>query len=183
MTEIKKWQRVLYSVGIFALIIGAIDPMEGSVAIAAGSVMATIAAYLMHDRYRKYFMASLIMIVAGVFFLFYLSSLGGFGGTGNGTGEVIDYLRPWLDLFKVDLKAFRQKSYSQLGGVLQNVLDKFGQMPETIGEELATQLAAHLSLDNAAHRGAVQQFWDSPRIAAQPGPKAVELFSWQRMLR
>lgn len=42
---------------------------------------------------------------------------------GNGTAEVLEYLRPWVDLFKVDLKGFNQKSYSQLGGVLQNVLD------------------------------------------------------------
>jgi pyruvate formate lyase activating enzyme len=42
---------------------------------------------------------------------------------GNGTPEVLEYLRPWVDLFKVDLKGFTQKSYAQLGGVLQNVLD------------------------------------------------------------
>jgi pyruvate formate lyase activating enzyme len=42
---------------------------------------------------------------------------------GNGTTEVLEYLRHWVDLFKVDLKGFRQKSYAQLGGVLQNVLD------------------------------------------------------------
>jgi pyruvate formate lyase activating enzyme len=41
---------------------------------------------------------------------------------GNGTQEVLEYLRPWVDLYKVDLKGFNQKSYSQLGGVLQNVL-------------------------------------------------------------
>ena len=27
---------------------------------------------------------------------------------GNGTPEVLDYLKPWLDLFKIDLKGFRQ---------------------------------------------------------------------------
>ncbi|HWP82891.1 MAG TPA: AmmeMemoRadiSam system radical SAM enzyme [Bacteroidota bacterium] len=42
---------------------------------------------------------------------------------GNGTPEVLEYIRPWVDLYKVDLKGFRQKEYSQLGGVLQNVLD------------------------------------------------------------
>lgn len=42
---------------------------------------------------------------------------------GNGTPEVIDYISPWVDLYKVDLKGFRQKEYSQLGGVLNNVLD------------------------------------------------------------
>ena len=42
---------------------------------------------------------------------------------------------------------------------------------------LSTQLAAHLSLEDAQHRDAVQQFWNSPRMAAQPGPKAVDLFN------
>ena len=42
---------------------------------------------------------------------------------GNGTPEVVDYLRPWLDLFKIDLKGFNDKKYRELGGVLKNVLD------------------------------------------------------------
>ena len=42
---------------------------------------------------------------------------------GNGTPEVVGYLRPWLDLFKIDLKGFNDKRYRELGGVLQNVLD------------------------------------------------------------
>ena len=42
---------------------------------------------------------------------------------GNGTPQVLDYLQPWVDLYKVDLKGFRQKAYAQLGGILQNVLD------------------------------------------------------------
>lgn len=42
---------------------------------------------------------------------------------GNATPEVIDYLKPWLDLFKIDLKGFNDKRYRQLGGVLKNVLD------------------------------------------------------------
>lgn len=41
---------------------------------------------------------------------------------------------------------------------------------------LATQLAAHLSLLNAEHRSAVQEFWNSPHIADRPGLRAVELF-------
>jgi assimilatory nitrate reductase catalytic subunit len=41
---------------------------------------------------------------------------------------------------------------------------------------LATQLAAHLSLDDAQHREAVRQFWNSPRMAERPGLKAVDLF-------
>src|SRR5262249_23752081 len=42
---------------------------------------------------------------------------------GNGTTEVLAYLRPWVDFYKVDLKGFQDKNYRKLGGVLQNVLD------------------------------------------------------------
>jgi pyruvate formate lyase activating enzyme len=42
---------------------------------------------------------------------------------GNGTPEVIDYIKPFVDLYKVDLKSFRQKNYRQLGGKLDNVLE------------------------------------------------------------
>jgi len=41
---------------------------------------------------------------------------------------------------------------------------------------LANMLAAHMELDNAQHREAVRSFWDAPRIASQPGLKAVDLF-------
>jgi len=41
---------------------------------------------------------------------------------GNGTPEVLEYIAPWVDLFKIDLKAFTQKEYSLLGGTLENVL-------------------------------------------------------------
>ncbi|HEY0490154.1 MAG TPA: molybdopterin-dependent oxidoreductase, partial [Telluria sp.] len=41
---------------------------------------------------------------------------------------------------------------------------------------LANMLAAHMELDNEAHRALVQGFWHSPRIAAKPGLKAVDLF-------
>ncbi len=41
---------------------------------------------------------------------------------------------------------------------------------------MANMLAAHMELEDAQHRRLVQEFWGSPRIAAQPGLKAVELF-------
>ncbi len=42
---------------------------------------------------------------------------------GNGTPEVLDYIRPWTDFYKVDLKSMDDKHYRQLGGVLANVLE------------------------------------------------------------
>lgn len=41
---------------------------------------------------------------------------------------------------------------------------------------LANMLASHLDLDNPQHQQLVQDFWQSPVIARQPGLKAVDLF-------
>src|SRR6266542_4037636 len=40
---------------------------------------------------------------------------------GNGTPQVLDYIRPYVEAYKVDLKTFNPKKYRQLGGVLENV--------------------------------------------------------------
>ena len=42
---------------------------------------------------------------------------------GNGTPQVIEYLRPWVDLYKVDLKSFDDRHYRQLGGRIQPILE------------------------------------------------------------
>jgi len=47
----------------------------------------------------------------------------GFVSNGNATPEVLDYLRPWVDLYKIDLKGFTDRGYRKLGGLLANVLD------------------------------------------------------------
>lgn len=47
----------------------------------------------------------------------------GYVSNGNGTAEVLEYLRPWVDLYKVDLKGFDDRRYRQLGGRLQPILD------------------------------------------------------------
>lgn len=49
---------------------------------------------------------------------------------GNGTREVLEYIRPWVDLYKVDLKSFQDKSYRQLGGVLEHVLETIRMLVE-----------------------------------------------------
>jgi len=42
---------------------------------------------------------------------------------GNGTPEVLEFIRPYVDLYKVDLKGFNDRQYRKLGGVLRNVLE------------------------------------------------------------
>ncbi len=52
----------------------------------------------------------------------------GYVSNGNGTPEVIAYLRPWVDLYKVDLKSFDDRHYRQLGGRLAPILDTIGRL-------------------------------------------------------
>jgi pyruvate formate lyase activating enzyme len=47
----------------------------------------------------------------------------GYVSNGNGTPQVLEYLRPWVDLFKVDLKSFEDRHYRQLGGRIEPILD------------------------------------------------------------
>jgi pyruvate formate lyase activating enzyme len=47
----------------------------------------------------------------------------GFVSNGNGTPQVLEFLRPWIDLYKVDLKSFDDRHYHELGGRLQPILD------------------------------------------------------------
>lgn len=74
------WTRIIYIIGIVALIIGIVDPLEGSVVILAGSALIALSTFLTKDRYWKIFLSSFILILIGVIAMFYLSSLGGFGG-------------------------------------------------------------------------------------------------------
>ena len=54
--------------------------------------------------------------------------LGAYISNGNGTEEVLTYIRPWVDLYKVDLKSFRDPSYRALGGQLKIVLETIGRL-------------------------------------------------------
>ena len=46
-----------------------------------------------------------------------------FVSNGNGTPQVLEYLRPWIDFYKVDLKSFDDRHYRQLGGRIGPILD------------------------------------------------------------
>src|SRR5690242_6142340 len=46
-----------------------------------------------------------------------------FVSNGNGTPQVLEYLRPWIDLYKVDLKSFDDRHYHELGGRIGPILE------------------------------------------------------------
>jgi pyruvate formate lyase activating enzyme len=54
----------------------------------------------------------------------------GFVSNGNGTPQVLEYLRPWIDLYKVDLKSFDDRHYHELGGRIAPILDTIRRLHE-----------------------------------------------------
>jgi pyruvate formate lyase activating enzyme len=53
-----------------------------------------------------------------------------FVSNGNGTPEVLDYLRPWIKAYKVDLKGFNERRYRTLGCTLESVTDTIRMLHE-----------------------------------------------------
>jgi pyruvate formate lyase activating enzyme len=47
----------------------------------------------------------------------------GFVSNGNGTPRVLEFLRPHIDVYKVDLKSFDDRHYRELGGRLEPILE------------------------------------------------------------
>jgi len=54
----------------------------------------------------------------------------GYVSNGNGTPQVLEYIRPWVDLYKVDLKSFDDRHYRELGGRIAPILDTIRRLHE-----------------------------------------------------
>jgi pyruvate formate lyase activating enzyme len=62
-----------------------------------------------------------------------------FISNGNATPQVLDYLRPLTDCYKIDLKTMSDRGYRQLGGVVSNILDTVRMVHERgFWEEVVT---------------------------------------------
>ena len=76
------WSRILMLVGSIAMLLGAVDPMEGSIVILPGSGLVALGVFLGHGERRviAYRLSVFILIAIGVGAMWVLSWLGGFGG-------------------------------------------------------------------------------------------------------
>ena len=76
-----------------------------------------------------------------------------FVSNGNATPEVLDFLKPWLIAFKIDLKSFQDRQYRSLGGTLENVLSGIRMVHERgIWLEVVTLLVPGFNDDEAELR-------------------------------
>ncbi len=79
---------------------------------------------------------------------------------GNNTPEVMGYIRPYLDAYKVDLKCMSDKSYRSLGGVLQNTLDGIKRAKDAgLWVEVVTLVIPGFNDSN-------EELWDAARFLA-----------------
>ncbi len=78
----------------------------------------------------------------------------GFVSNGNGTTRVLEYLRPHLDLYKVDLKSFDDRHYRELGGRLRPILETIAWLHRSgIWLEIVTLLIPGFNDSDAELRG------------------------------
>lgn len=108
------WKKIAYILGIVLFLVGTLDPMEGSVLIVVGSIILTFITKRNNDNHWKWFRLNAILITFGVIFLFYLSSLGGFGGASTLSWWwgllILPYPIGWLlQVVLLLLRAFRKK--------------------------------------------------------------------------
>ena len=77
------WSRLLKIVGGIAMVVGTLDPMEGSLLILPGSGLVALGLFLGSGNRSAvlYWVWAFGLIAIGVGALFGLSSVGGFGGT------------------------------------------------------------------------------------------------------
>ncbi len=79
---------------------------------------------------------------------------------GNNTPEVMEYIRPYISAYKVDLKCMQDKNYRKLGGVLQNTLDGIKRAHESgLWVEIVTLTIPGFNDSN-------EELWDAARFIA-----------------
>ena len=82
------WPRILVIAGSVAMLIGALDPLEGSIAILVGSGLLALGTFLGHgERHCIIYRACIFILVGfGVAALWALSNWGGIGGKSGHSG-------------------------------------------------------------------------------------------------
>src|SRR5512135_987127 len=79
---------------------------------------------------------------------------------GNNTPEVMEYIRPYIDAYKVDLKCMQEKNYHKLGGVLKNTLNGIKRAHDMgLWVEIVTLIVPGFN-------DSTEELWDAARFIA-----------------
>lgn len=76
-----RWWRVPVVLGLVAMLVGALDPLEGALIILPATAVVALGAWLRKSRHRLLLYGALALVALGVGALWGLSAVGGFGGS------------------------------------------------------------------------------------------------------
>lgn len=83
---------------------------------------------------------------------------------GNTTPEVLEYLKPYLSAYKIDLKTMQDRQYRKLGGVLQHVLDSIQRVHDMgLWLEIVTLIVPGFN-------DSIEELWEAARFIASVSP-------------
>jgi hypothetical protein len=71
---------MLAILGLFAMLLGGFDPLEGSIVVLPGVAIVTLGAFLGHSRFTRLLCAALAMVALGIAAMFAMGAVGGFAG-------------------------------------------------------------------------------------------------------
>jgi len=89
------WSRILVIIGVLGMLVGAIDPLEGSVIILAGVALAALGAFMGKGRRRGRLYLALALIAIGVGAMFAMTAAGGVGGSSGHSSWWLLLLLPY----------------------------------------------------------------------------------------
>lgn len=126
MPAADKGSRWLLIVGLAGMLIGAVDPLEGSLIILPGVALVALGVFLGKSRHRRLLYWALALVAVGVGAMWISSAFGGFGG---GTGRslwwglliLVPYVVGWVmglvGAVRALVEAFRRRAGSNRGGL------------------------------------------------------------------
>ena len=80
MKPAQLWSRILVIAGFVLMLVGAIDPLEGSLLILPACAMVTFGTFLGRSRHRKLVLWGLVLVALGVGAIWLFTAFGGLGG-------------------------------------------------------------------------------------------------------
>jgi hypothetical protein len=94
------WARVIVIGGVTAMLVGAVDPLEGCAVVLLGVALAAFGAALGRSRYRTLLVGALALTAMGVVAMVALSWAGGIGGQSGHSmwwaALIVPYPLGWL---------------------------------------------------------------------------------------
>lgn len=126
MPAADSWSRWLLIVGLAGMLLGTIDPLEGSLIILPGIALVALGAFLGKSRYRRLLYRALALVAVGVGAMWISSAFGGFGGdTGRsiwwGLLILAPYVAGWIvglvGAIRALVEAFRRRARPNRGEI------------------------------------------------------------------